>query len=118
MLPPRDSSRVFDSDPRVSGSRDDAALLNDALITYDPGLESCLFVNGLEPGMYEVTMYAWMPNAPSVFSRVRHIRISRRKTNIILISFWRVSKISRLRIFQEIYFLDYENSFLAIVGKL
>ena len=58
------------SDPSVSG--DDAALLNDALITYTSGLETCLFVNGLEPGTYEVTMYAWMPNAPAVMSRVRH----------------------------------------------
>ncbi|HEV8325681.1 MAG TPA: hypothetical protein VG389_28990 [Myxococcota bacterium] len=58
------------ADPSVSG--DDAALLNDALITYDASLESCLFVNGLEPGTYEVTVYAWMPAAPSVLSRVRH----------------------------------------------
>src|SRR5437899_3122081 len=63
-------SLLTTSDPSVTG--DDAALLDDYLITYDPTLESCLFVNGLEPGTYEVLMYAWMPNQPAVFSRVRH----------------------------------------------
>jgi hypothetical protein len=58
------------SDPSVSG--DDAALMNDALITYTASLESCLFVNGLEPGTYEVITYAWMPNAPEGRARVRH----------------------------------------------
>jgi hypothetical protein len=58
------------TDPSVNG--DDARLLNDSLVTHDPGLESCLFINGLRPGLYEVTTYAWMPNAPNVRSRVRH----------------------------------------------
>jgi len=57
------------SDPSVSG--DDAALLNDALITTDPTNEVCLFIHGLQPATYEVLVYAWMPNAPSVKSRVR-----------------------------------------------
>lgn len=58
------------SDPSVSG--DDGALLNDALLTFTSSLETCLFVDGLEPGTYEVLMYAWMPSAPGVRSRVRH----------------------------------------------
>jgi hypothetical protein len=64
------TSLLSASDPSVTG--DDAALLNDALITNIAGQETCLFVHGLEPGMYEVLVYAWMPNAPAVKSRVRH----------------------------------------------
>jgi len=57
-------------DPSVSG--DDAALLDHALVTYaPPGDEVCLIIDGLEPGRYEVIIYAWMPNAPTVLSRVR-----------------------------------------------
>ena len=58
------------TDPSVTG--DAARLMNDALLTFDPGLEVCLFINGLAPGTYEVLMYAWMPTAPAVQSRVRH----------------------------------------------
>jgi hypothetical protein len=58
------------SDAQVTG--DDGKLLNGELITFDPGLESCLMVSGLEPGTYEVLMYAWMPGRPAVKSRVRH----------------------------------------------
>jgi hypothetical protein len=58
-------------DASVTG--DDAALLlNDALITYTSSLETCLFIEGLQPGTYEVITYAWMPSAPAVMSRVRH----------------------------------------------
>src|SRR5262249_13512215 len=57
------------SDPSVSG--DDAALLDDALITNIAGQEVCLGIHGLQPGMYEVLIYAWMPNASTVKSRAR-----------------------------------------------
>jgi hypothetical protein len=63
------TSLLSTSDPSVSGN--DAALLNDALITNIAGQEVCLGVHGLQPGMYEVLIYAWMPNAPNVRSRAR-----------------------------------------------
>src|SRR5215831_7065675 len=63
------TSLVQASDPSVSG--DDAALLDDALITNIAGQEVCLGIHGLQPGMYEVLIYAWMPNAPTVKSRAR-----------------------------------------------
>ena len=57
-------------DPSIKGN--DAILLNDALVTHSANLESCLFINGLESGTYEVLTYAWMPNHPETLSRVRH----------------------------------------------
>ena len=58
------------TDPSVGG--DDAILLNDALVTQTTNLESCLFIDGLANGTYEVITYAWMPNNPFTLSRVRH----------------------------------------------
>jgi hypothetical protein len=46
-------------DPAISG--DDALLMDDFLVTYSPTLESCLFLEGLQPGSYEVLIYARMP---------------------------------------------------------
>ncbi len=57
------------SDPGVSG--DDALLLDDHLRTHSLVLESCMYLNGLDDGLYEVITYAWMPNAPSVEQLVR-----------------------------------------------
>ena len=57
-------------DPSIDGN--DAILLNDALVTHSQNLESCLYINGLEIGTYEVITYAWMPNHPETISRVRH----------------------------------------------
>jgi hypothetical protein len=51
---------VLDSDPTTSGN--DAALLDDYLVTYDAALESCVFLAQLEPGDYEVLIYARMPD--------------------------------------------------------
>ncbi|MEM7052212.1 MAG: hypothetical protein AAF604_21275 [Acidobacteriota bacterium] len=53
-------------DPSTSG--DDARLLDDYLVTFSAGLESCLFFTGLMPGEYVVLIYARMPNAPDVLS--------------------------------------------------
>ena len=53
------------NDTAVTG--DDALLLDDFLVTYNPGLESCLYVNGLQAGTYEVLVYARMPD-PAVLS--------------------------------------------------
>jgi hypothetical protein len=64
------TSLLSATDPTVTG--DDARLMNDALLTHSSTLEVCLFVDGLTPGTYEIIMYAWMPNAPAVRSRVRH----------------------------------------------
>lgn len=49
------------NDPLVQG--DDAALLDDYLITYNAGLESCIFLDGMQPGLYQVTVYARMPDS-------------------------------------------------------
>ena len=57
-------------DPSVDGN--DAILLNDALVTHSANLETCLYIDGLETGTYEVLTYAWMPNHPETLSRVRH----------------------------------------------
>ncbi len=56
---------LTDPDPAVTG--DDALLLDDFLVTYDAVLESCIFLANLEPGSYEVLVYARMPD-PAVFS--------------------------------------------------
>lgn len=52
-------------DPAVSG--DDATLLEDYLVTHTP-VENCIFLHDLEPGTYEVIIYAWMPLQPAVLS--------------------------------------------------
>jgi hypothetical protein len=57
--------RVTD-DAGTSG--EDDALLDDCLVTYTPSLETCYFVYYLELGVYEVIVYAWMPNRPDVLS--------------------------------------------------
>lgn len=56
--------------PDASVSGDDAALLHDALVTHSIPLKTCLYLNGLENGTYEVLSYAWMPNHPRVMNRV------------------------------------------------
>ncbi len=52
----------------IANDGDDRELMNDCLITRSAGLESCIFFNGLEAGMYEVTIYAWMPDTPTILS--------------------------------------------------
>ncbi len=53
------------ADPALSGS--DAQLMNDYLVSFTV-IENCLFFNGLEPGRYEVIIYARMPAQPTVLS--------------------------------------------------
>lgn len=60
---------VSTNDPSVTG--DDASLMNDYLATHNAILESCAYLNGLEDGTYEVLTYAWMPNEPTIFQKVR-----------------------------------------------
>lgn len=60
---------VSSNDPSVSGS--DALLLNDYLATHSLTLESCMYLNGLQNGTYELITYAWMPNSPATQQRVR-----------------------------------------------
>jgi hypothetical protein len=55
------------ADPSLGG--DDAGLLNAGLVTSDA--ETCLSFSGFKPGDYEVLIYAWLPNQPSVKSRTR-----------------------------------------------
>ena len=52
-------------DPDLTG--DDATLMNDFLITHTT-IENCLFFSNLEPGTYEVILYARMPAQPGVQS--------------------------------------------------
>lgn len=44
---------------------DDATLMNDVLITHT-AVENCLFFYDMQPGMYEVLIYARMPAQPAV----------------------------------------------------
>ncbi|HEX4454963.1 MAG TPA: hypothetical protein VH143_29080 [Kofleriaceae bacterium] len=55
------------ADPSVTG--DDAALLDNGLVT--TGAETCLSFSGFAAGSYEVLIYAWSPDQPSVKSRTR-----------------------------------------------
>jgi hypothetical protein len=55
------------ADPSISG--DDAALLDNGLVT--TGAETCLSFTGFAAGSYEVLIYAWSPDQPSVKSRTR-----------------------------------------------
>jgi hypothetical protein len=54
---------VLRSDPNVTG--DDAMLMNDCVITHTP-VENCIFFANLEPGAYEIIVYARMPNRPTI----------------------------------------------------
>jgi len=58
-------SLLTQNDPLVTG--DDAVLLDDFLVTYSPTLETCIYLNGLQAGTYEVLIYARMPD-PQVLS--------------------------------------------------
>ena len=53
-------------DPATQG--DDSLLMDDYLVTFSAGLESCVFFDGLAPGEYEVLIYARMPNLVDVLS--------------------------------------------------
>jgi hypothetical protein len=53
-------------DPSTTG--DDSELLDDYLVTFSASLETCVYFAGLEPGPYEVLIYALMPNKPAVLS--------------------------------------------------
>jgi hypothetical protein len=55
------------SDPSVTG--DDSLLMNDGIITYTFGVDSCFYFNGLEPGTYELITYAWRPNFPTEMAK-------------------------------------------------
>ncbi len=53
---------LSENHPGTTGN--DQLLLDQFLVTYTPNLETCLFFNGLEPGTYRVTTYAWLPSLP------------------------------------------------------
>jgi hypothetical protein len=55
------------NDPSVTG--DDALLMNDGIITYTFGVDSCFYFNNLQPGTYELTTYAWRPDYPTEQAR-------------------------------------------------
>lgn len=54
------------NDPDVAG--DDAVLMNDCLVTHTV-VENCLFFYDMQPGAYEVVIYARMPARPEVLSQ-------------------------------------------------
>ena len=58
---------IASSDPSVTG--DDALLMNDGLVTYNPSLDSCFYFNGLAAGTYELITYAWRPDDPALLSK-------------------------------------------------
>ncbi|HUJ57456.1 MAG TPA: hypothetical protein VLX92_03160, partial [Kofleriaceae bacterium] len=58
---------IATSDPSVTG--DDAKLLDHGLVT--SSAETCLMFSGMAPGTYEVLIYAWLPDEPTVKSRTR-----------------------------------------------
>lgn len=47
---------------------DDEKLMDHFLVTYTPTLETCLFVNDLQNGLYEAIIYAMMPAAPDTLA--------------------------------------------------
>jgi hypothetical protein len=53
-------------DPDTSGS--DGLLMDDYLVTFSAGLESCIYLDNVRPGTYEVLIYARMPAQPLVGS--------------------------------------------------
>ncbi len=54
------------NDPATTG--DDSLLMDDYLVTFDAGLESCIFLDHVAAGTYEVLVYARMPDQPAVLS--------------------------------------------------
>lgn len=54
------------NDPATTGA--DEALLDDYLVTFSAGLETCLFFKNMQPGTYVVTQYCWIPAAPAIMS--------------------------------------------------
>ncbi len=54
---------IASNDASVSG--DDALLMNDGIITYTYGVDSCFYFNNLQPGTYELITYAWRPDYPT-----------------------------------------------------
>lgn len=55
----------------LATSGDFESLLDEYVVTYSTSLETCLFFAGLDNGTYEVMTYAWLPNQPTIESRVR-----------------------------------------------
>lgn len=53
-------------DPETTG--DNETLMDDYLVTFTSALETCIFLDGLAPGVYEVLIYARMPSQPMVLS--------------------------------------------------
>jgi hypothetical protein len=51
-------------DPDTAGS--DGLLMDDYLVTFSAGLESCIYLDHVQPGTYEVLIYARMPAQPLV----------------------------------------------------
>lgn len=49
---------------------DHETLMDSFLVTYTSNLETCLFINALQNGIYEVIAYAWMPRNPTVMAYV------------------------------------------------
>ena len=59
---------IGDTDPLTTGN--DAALGNDAIAGNNAPLDLCLYFANLEPGPYEVIIYAFWPNDPAQHNRL------------------------------------------------
>jgi hypothetical protein len=55
---------LLSDDPDTAGS--DGVLMDDYLVTFSASLESCIFLDNVQPGTYEVLIYARMPAQPLV----------------------------------------------------
>jgi len=60
---------LVNDDPATSG--DDAALLDDMLIGFNNPVDLCIFIDNLEPGDYEVLIYALTPSNAALISPTR-----------------------------------------------
>jgi len=57
------------ANPLTSGEHE--ALLDDCYTSFNDPIDGCLFFNGLEPGEYEVIMYAVAPDDAALTNRLR-----------------------------------------------
>ncbi len=55
--------------PQTTG--EDEKLLDEMYLSFNNPVDACFFFEGMRPGSYEVTLYAWTPNNTSLLSRAR-----------------------------------------------
>jgi hypothetical protein len=55
--------------PQTGG--EDEKLLDEMYLSFNNPVDACFFFEGMRPGRYEVTLYAWTPNNTTLLSRAR-----------------------------------------------